>query len=275
MIKHVKTFFANWVAKVLLLVVGLVLVALCGVLWLYSGKTTQAKWAVLSRLHLPAGKVGSAYIGANVAYNYQLVTGLGSNNIPPLSSLLALEAVASDRVMLGASELEAMAAELESNELYRQAVKTYGKDLAKDTLARQAMLDVALRVWYDKESGVEPELQARLQKAKQALGSGVPFAKVAVDASDDTATKWFSGDAGFVDLSLAVGEYARVVEELPLNTLSTVYSRHGVHLVEVLERTTQDGREFTRLREIVLRPKNYETWLAGEIKKQVFSWYLQ
>ena len=275
LMNHLEHMSLHRLTKLLGVVFLIVLIATGGVFWLYSGKTSELKWSLLASLHLPVGKVGGSYMDANLVHEYSDLTSLLGSKVPALGNMLALEATAHGRVTVNHEALESTKKELETDELFQKIAKVRGDEFALNTIGRQYLLNTRLSTWYASQASLEPELGTRVKQAYADLGNDQSWASVASQMSDDTATKWFAGDTGYVDLSQAIPEYRDVVSRLPLNTLSIVYSRYGVHIVEVRERVKHEGVELTKLQEVLFRTQNFNSWLSKEMRGQVFSWYLQ
>ncbi len=267
-----QIFLTGLVAFLIVLAVGLAV----GI-WLYSGSATPAKLSVFKAFHLPLGTVGDVHISPSDLALYDHVAPLlGKTSTAALTDSLKLEVVAKGKVSVSGADIAAAAKALEKDEVYTKAVSSAGKSNAQDTLAKSFALDAKLRAWYASQPGLEPALATRLATVQRALANGSTYEQLAKDYSDDSATKWFAGDTGFVDLDQAIPEYRDAVKNLPKNKPTAVYTRYGIHLVEVVGETTDDsGKRLVNLHEVVLVPKGYDTWLAKEEDKVPVRWYIQ
>ena len=67
------------------------------------------------------------------------------------------------------------------------------------------------------------------------LSSGVDFGELAGQYSQDEATRYFGGDAGFVNLQEALPEFRERVVTMSTGQVAVVASRHGLHVVKVAD----------------------------------------
>ncbi len=255
----------------------IVLVIFLGVgIWLYSGKTTPSKLSVFKAVGLPLGKVGSVRISPEELALYDNIAPL-TNKTPTaaLTDALRLEVVAKGKVKVANADITEAAKALEQDEIYKKAVSKAGKNIAQDTLAKSFAMDAGLRAWYVSQPDLEPALASRLAAVQRALANGGTYDELAKEYSDDSATKWFAGDTGYVDLDAAIPEYRGAVKDLPRNKPTTLYTRYGVHIVEIVGEATDNGKRLVNIREVVLVPKGYEAWLAKEKEKVPVVWYVQ
>lgn len=264
--------------KVLYWTVGAVVCA--GVLatltafWLYSGVASGSRLQTLTWLGAPLGTVGDEYIEAR---DLDYFSSVGAKDAAAaLVNELRLEAVAQRHgVHLTSEEVNAVAAELQAgDERYASLARQYGPETAARTLARPYAYANALRIVY-MQQGLELDLTRQLQSLYQRLHSDEAWRSIAAAESDDLATSWSGGDVGYVNLAQAIPEYRQAVGGLPLHSPAVIYSRYGAHIVEVLNRLDNDGNELTQLREIVLRPQEYDNWLAAQAATVPVKWYVR
>ncbi len=113
----------------------------------------------------------------------------------------------------------------------------------------------------------EAEARNRLLVLKERLDNKADFAELARSRSEDTsATR--GGELGWLSPGDTVPEFERVMNELKINEISApVLSPFGWHLIEVLERRTQDmtreGRRFNA-RQVLRERKTdeaYQEWV--------------
>lgn len=245
---HKKIIWFSGLA--ILVVIALLLV---GGIWLYSGRLTQAKLPMFKSLGLPIAKVGGVFLSAK---NYD------SETKGTALELSRLRAIAEEKVSVTGQDIEDAAGSMGDGET-ESALEAF-------------VLENKLAAWYVQHaSTLEPPLAQRLAGVQQKLVQGVPLSELAEQFSEDTATKWFTGDTGYINLAEAIPEYRRGVQSLEIDRVGIVYTRYGAHIVQVLERITQEGTEYTRIREIVLLPKGFESWLAKEKQAVPVVWYVK
>lgn len=91
----------------------------------------------------------------------------------------------------------------------------------------------------------EAKVQEQLHSMRQQIVDGTAtFADLATEHSADAGSARNGGDLGFAESSLYVPAFKRMVDTLEIGTISEPFqTEHGWHIVEVLERRTQDVTE--------------------------------
>ena len=143
------------------------------------------------------------------------------------------------------------------------------KTLVKQTLVRHILL---------KPTAIQSLEQARATMVKLRLRiiAGEDFAVLAKKYSNDTASAGQGGKLGWISPGQLVGEIERTMNALKPGAISQlVQSRFGIHLVQVLERRTQDvGKKSQRMgvrQQIHARKadEKLQTWLQ-ELRSQAY-----
>ncbi len=124
----------------------------------------------------------------------------------------------------------------------------------------------------------DADTERRLNDLKERIDNGADFAKLAKQYSEDgTASK--GGDLGWVNPGETVPDFERAMNALkPGETSSPVRSQFGWHLIQVIERRTQDmSHEAARLKarqEIKSRKSDeaYQDWLR-ELRDRAYIEY--
>lgn len=95
------------------------------------------------------------------------------------------------------------------------------------------------------------EADKQVNNLYQQLKSGKDFALMAKQYSLDSASAVKGGDLGWVVSEELVPSFAKAMNALPLNTVSKpVKSPFGWHLIEVLERKTEDDSEMFQRQQV-------------------------
>lgn len=273
--KHHKKKIIQWTVGVGAGVV--VLIVLAG-FWLYSGAARGARLQALQVLRAPLGVVGSEYITAgDLQYFSDDVSGVQTEAAASaLVHALQVKSIAAGRGLhVSSSDLQRAARELQAGDgQYKSFEAHYGQAAAIKVLVEPYVYENYLRIDYMKQ-GLEPVLTQQLRTLSAGLQSDDDWKVAASTHSDDLASSWSGGDVGYVDLGLAIPEYAQAVQGLPLHNPAVIYTRYGAHIVEVLNRVTKDEKELTQLREIVLRPKHFDAWLTEQTTAVPVKWYVQ
>ncbi|RUO40065.1 peptidylprolyl isomerase SurA [Aliidiomarina taiwanensis] len=91
----------------------------------------------------------------------------------------------------------------------------------------------------------EAKVQEQLETMRQQILDGTAtFAELAEEHSADPGSARNGGDLGFAESSLYVPAFKHMVDTLEIGTISEPFrTEHGWHIVEVLERRTQDVTE--------------------------------
>lgn len=263
-----------WLIGAAVLICALLCVGLAGI-WLYSGKATSAKLAVFRASGLPVGKVGDSYVSAGELEDLTAVAPVLEARGETAEQVVRLRGVAEGKVSVSGDDLDRAEKTLADDTLYGQAVRLAGKHAARQTVVQHFVLETKLKAWYASQPALEPAFTARVAAVEQALAHGASFADTAERYSEDTATKWFSGDTGYLEVSTLVPEYAAAVLKLSPGERKTVYTRYGAHVLELKDKKTQEGKTFVRVQEIVVRPEGFEAWLAREEAAVPVVWYAQ
>ena len=124
----------------------------------------------------------------------------------------------------------------------------------------------------------EDDAQRRLADIKERLDNGANFAELARQYSEDgTASK--GGDLGWLNPGDTVPEFEKVMNDLKPEQISEpVKSRFGWHIIQVLERRSQDlSKEATRLKarqEIKARKaeESFQDWIR-ELRDRAYVEY--
>lgn len=118
--------------------------------------------------------------------------------------------------------------------------------LLRDTkgIQRHVVKQVNTRHILIKPNTMLSEEQARLKLARirQQILDGGDFAKLAQENSDDPGSASKGGELDWAEPRDYVGQFQRVVETLPLKTISEPFkTEHGWHIAEVMARRDYDA----------------------------------
>lgn len=143
------------------------------------------------------------------------------------------------------------------------------KTLVKQTLVRHILL---------KPTAIQSLEQARatMVKLRRRIVAGEDFAVLAKKYSNDTASAGQGGNLGWISPGQLVGEVERTMNALKPGAISQpIQSRFGIHLVQVVERRSQDvGNQRQRMavrQQIHARKadEKLQTWLQ-ELRSQAY-----
>lgn len=256
------------------LIVFALFVGLFGI-WLYSGRASAAKLSVFRATGLPVAKVGSEYVSASDIADFTQLSDVLQKQGTTVEQALQLAGVAADKVTVSSADLVSAERSLADDALYQSAVRAAGETAVRNTLVRNIVLEAKLKTWYAQQTELEPTFVARVQQAEKMLASGSTFSQVAEQYSDDSATKWFAGDTGYMPVSALVPEYAAQISDMAAGQQKTVYTRYGAHIVLLREKLQHEGKDMVRLQEVVLTPKGFGDWLLKAEQQLPVVWYMQ
>ncbi|CAM3921970.1 peptidylprolyl isomerase [Vreelandella rituensis] len=149
------------------------------------------------------------------------------------------------------------------------AVSDSGQTVVEEHRARHILVEVT-------PTQDEEQALALAQQIRQRLSQGASFSGVAQEVSDDQGSAPNGGELGWVRPGQTVPAFEETMRELSLNQVSEpVRSQFGYHLIEVLERRSQDvSREAQReqVRQALFQRRaneELENW-HQEIRSQAF-----
>ncbi len=125
----------------------------------------------------------------------------------------------------------------------------------------------------------EEEARQRLLEIRQRIQQGEDFARLARLYSVDYTTGSNGGDLGWMESRELVPEFARVMNQIDMNTVSEPFqSQFGWHILEVTDRRTVDETEQSKreaIRSQLLREKQTEVFnlWKRQLRDQAFIVY--
>lgn len=148
-----------------------------------------------------------------------------------------------------------------------------GQELQSQVHARHILI---------KTSEIEDDstVRQRLEKIRTRILAGEDFATIAAVTSQDTGSAVQGGDLGWAGPGTYVGEFEKTLDGLEVNQISEPFkSQFGWHIVQLLERRTQDvsdeirrNKAFAALRESKAE-EEVELWLR-ELRANAYVEYL-
>lgn len=208
-----------------------------------------------------------AKIAASFSDAQDALTG-GDMGVRPISRLPTLYAEAVMKLKPGEiSDILRSPAGFHIVKLVEQAG---GKDSAsaslKQTLARHILIKTTEIVSAE-------DAQRKISALKERLVNGADFAELAKQHSNDLSSAK-GGDLGWLYEGDTVPEFERAMDALKLNEISApVRSPFGYHIIQVLERRTQDAtddRKRQAARQVLRERKSdeaYQEWLRQQRDK--------
>ncbi len=255
-------------------------------LWLYSGKLTQAKASVFNTLPLPMAMVNGQFLPMNeFFFRYSVAKKLsnqGLNHIESDTSMRSLifnqlveeEEVRQLALRYGAkvssSEIESEyasrvnAADLEGKKSFDELLRVYGltSGLYKDHIIKPQALNNSLQIWYNSNEQLNSKSYTQAKNILQRVQAGEDMAVLAKAFSQDESGKATGGDTGFSDPTELLPEMREAVSSMQLNELRILPSRFGLQLVRLEEKSSNK----IRLRQIFIQTESYENWFKMETK---------
>jgi peptidyl-prolyl cis-trans isomerase SurA len=208
-----------------------------------------------------------AKIAASFSDAPDALTG-GDMGVRPVSRLPTLYADAVMKLKAGeVSDILRSPAGFHIIKLVEQAgAKDGGAASLKQTLARHILIKTTEIVSAE-------DAQRKISALKERLDNGADFADLAKQHSNDLSSAK-GGDLGWLYEGDTVPEFERAMDALKLNEVSApVRSPFGYHIIQVLERRTQDAtdeRKRQAARQVLRERKSdeaYQEWLRQQRDK--------
>lgn len=125
------------------------------------------------------------------------------------------------------------------------------------------------------DKGASPETQAQARKKiegiRDRIGAGADFAVLASESSD-CASAATGGDLGEIQRGFMPSEFDQVAFSLkPCETSGIVKTRHGFHIIRVMERHPETVRTFEEMRDFIEQylAKDYQRRKVEEIVEEL------
>ncbi len=262
-----------WMLSLLFSVVTFMLLVAA---WIYLAPIGRTALNIASRLGLPAGQAGGKIVFAfEVKSEAEQVGGLDVSSWQKIEEFYKLKALSAGKFEIQEKDYEAAEQVVFSNDpLYLQTEAQKGKTHARRTIVYPYLAEVDLALWYNKQENLEPEMHRLANTLLTNLTDDEAWLEASRKYSSDEYSKFYAGDTGLIDLSKAIPEFAEQVKTMELNRPQLVYTRYGIHIVEVLEKVQAPEGEYYHIREVVLRPKNYKPWLEQALDTATVRWYI-
>ncbi len=272
-------------------VVGLVVLVVAGGLaWLYTGKISNAKEKVFTKLPLPAAIVDTTFVSAKealarieLAKQLAAAQGAGMAAEPDAAQIFEqlittkkLSAIVSSRNLKVTNEA--------IDEEYKNIVTQYGggdeekfktqleqtykmsPDKFKNEVIRQELEQSELAIWYSKQEELNKDAYKTANDLKGKLDGGQSFDEVAKVYTQDEATKDFAGDSGLIAYDELLPEFRTELKDVKVGDIKMVPSRYGLHILKVLELNNdgENGAKKIHLQQIFVKQVGFADWLDNE-----------
>jgi flagellar basal body-associated protein FliL len=282
-----KTNKSHKLAKSVIILVLIIIVALgSGTFWLFHGSLTAAKENVFRTIPLPIAFVNGRPISGNYFFARLDIAkkisasqnGLG--NQQQLRQNIFNSLIEQTKIAQLARQRGVSASSKQIDLAYQEAVKaqnnlpgqlkTYGftQNSYKEIILRPQIELDNLQSWYYSQADLNKEQYALIQQMQAALMNGSSFKELAMQYSEDPATKNLGGDLGFTQISDLMPELREGVESLSPGQSQSLPSRYGIHFIQLLEKDNNGAQGASRvhLRQIFLKPTGFESWYNDEVK---------
>ncbi len=276
--------------KIIWIAVGLVLVVALFCAWLYTGKLTQSKQAILQTFSLPIALVnGQAITMKNFVFKYSLAKKLfGQQELAKQDSeikqkifnqlidekeleLFAVQKNLSinQRDLDNEYAAQAKAVNLEGKKSLSELLSSYGLNevALKNQILKPQLLFIKLRVWYNSQESLNTQAYGRAGELVAEIKKGTDMGQLAANFSQDETGKSTKGDLGFVDIADLTPELKEPVAGLLIGEPEIIPSRQGLHIIRL---EAKNGNK-VQLRQIFLNTGDFESWWNSQ--KQTFKIY--
>jgi hypothetical protein len=268
-----KQFFKYAVSVLAVVVLLLIVFAM----WLYGGKLTPLKTKVFTKLPIPIASVnGDALYLNDFAVRLRVYQQLYSNKSTNVDLETAKKEIFSQMVLdseikqlanqnglsVDSKELEAFVAK--QNDLDSQ-LQVYGmtKNQYLQLVVRPQLLRVKLQIWFNSQEKLNAKQFAQAQSLVDQIKSGQDMSSLAMQFTQEPVGKIVGGDLGFVDPVDLVYEMREPVYALSVGEVSIIPGRVGLNIIKLEEKQSNKFH----LRQILLSPENFESWLETQTKK--------
>lgn len=262
---------------ILLAAVLTFLVLICAILY-FSG-FNQFSLTLAGVLRLPIAETSGKLLSAHELESLLPVFAFQSGESGKLETAqkhFEFESFARQRISLSPEEVASTKDKIFALDLeFQEAVKKFGEGRAVEVYVVPFVYKIKLAQWYLQQDSLHPELSNKAKQLKQKLADAENWDELASKESQDGYSSNYGGDAGWINLDEAIPEYKEQVESMPLNQVTLVYTRYGIHIVEVVDKTETEGKTYTHLREVVLRDSEFEQWLSRELVSTKTTWFLR
>lgn len=272
--KRLHKQFFKYAVSVLAVVVLLLIVF---AMWLYGGKLTPLKTKVFTKLPIPIASVnGDALYLNDFAVRLRVYQQLYSNKSTNVDLETAKKEIFSQMVLdseikqlanqnglsVDSKELEAFVAK--QNDLDSQ-LQVYGmtKNQYLQLVVRPQLLRVKLQIWFNSQEKLNAKQFAQAQSLVAQIKSGQDMSTLAMQFTQEPVGKIVGGDLGFVDPVDLVYEMREPVYALSVGEVSIIPGRVGLNIIKLEEKQSNKFH----LRQILLSPENFESWLETQTKK--------
>ncbi len=275
-------------------IVGIIVLVFGLIAWLYTGSLNGNKEKVFRTLPLPVAMVQSKTITRKDLYDRidlakkvleasgQPTTGLEKQLLDQLIETKKIDVIV-DKYNVKASKedlensYQAILKKFPNNnedDFKKTLEETYGMDINtfKNEVVYQSVLQENLKLYFNQQESLNNEQYSKARDLIKQLDSGTSFEEVAKKYSEDTASKEFAGDSGFVKFSDMLPEFQTAIKDLSIGNTKIVASRYGIHVLRVNaiegDSTNQAERSYN-LQQIFIEPANFLNWLksqTGQIK---------
>ncbi len=262
----------------LALISTVVTVAVIFGLWFYLSSFSSLKLKLGAGLHLPVALAGGNIITANeLEWELYRMGGLSSENLDKFQEIISLNTIAKGKVTATDEDIKSARESVFSiDQNYKTAERKFGSAGADKIYVWPYVLENKLATWYSSQTSLEPEMHDTATFILASLqNNSSSWDSLAEKYSLEDYSKSYGGDSGLIDINKSIPEFKEQVLKLDLNKPSLVFTRYGIHIVEVIEKVNTENEEFFHLREILLKPTRFSTWLENELKTQETSWWIK
>ncbi len=277
------------ISGVIILVILLLAVIIS---WLYTGKMSQTKEKIFSRLPLPVAfvqlqPISSVQYFKRTKLANELLKQAGQSNddvnAQILDQLIETEKVellaqkngikvSNDDIEASYKSVLAQIPTGNEDDLKKELKDKYGLDVStfKNEVIRQTVTQEKLSLWHNQQESLNSEAYKKGRELISELDKGTSFEEVATKYNQDMASKDFAGDSGFVPFKDLLPEFQDGLKDLAIGDKKLVTSRYGLHILKVIaiEEKEIDGNvdKNYNLQQIFIRPNDFLKWFTDESK---------
>jgi len=133
-------------------------------------------------------------------------------------------------------------------------------------IIRTQVLEDKLRISFVEDDAINAEAKQKASDILQRIKNGENFEAVAAETSDDTSNRLVGGDLGWVPQGYFVPEFEQAVFAMEVGDEPLVIpSRYGYHIVDLIDKTEEDGQVVVHPRHILIGAADFDAWLNERI----------
>lgn len=254
-------------------------------LWFYVGALTPFKTAVAKVIPYPAAMVnGHPILIKDVSDSLQLALLVNPQSVPTRQEILTQLLLQKDTQILADKygvvvsnrqlDEEFNAEKNQDPQNFTAILKKYAMSEAeyKAHILKPYITSQNLQVWFNGQRSLNTDQYLLADSVKSQIlnssSSTSTLISLVKEYSQDPISQGFYGDSGFTEINSLLPELRAPLDSAKVGDVDIVPSRYGIHVIAVtaIDRNGNNNSPRLMLRQIFLKPANYNSWFNQEIK---------